>query len=62
MKIREPKDDADRVYTCKGCSTLRSANEGGFIFVYCDKCWKKRELNAREKSTRAKHKDFPRGL
>jgi hypothetical protein len=40
-KIREPKDDNDRVYSCQDCGVLRSKNEGGTTFTVCDECWDK---------------------
>jgi len=42
IAIRKPKSDADRVYPCMYCGTLRSKEEGGTVFTVCDDCWEKR--------------------
>jgi hypothetical protein len=33
--------DAERIYPCDNCGTMRTKAEGGTVFTVCDECWTK---------------------
>lgn len=39
--------DADRIYPCADCGTMRTEAEGGTTFTVCDKCWDDRRAAER---------------
>jgi len=41
MTAEEKEPDNERIYPCDDCGVLRSKNEGGTIFTFCDGCWDK---------------------
>ncbi len=35
------QDDDARIYPCVDCGKMRSKDEGGALFSFCDVCWDK---------------------